>query len=309
MKKFLKTILLILSVLLIINCVLDYVFSRHLCHSKSELYKEWNSIMQDSIDADLLIMGSSRACGQYDPHILDSILGINSYNIGMIGNGIVRQIVKYKVYRHYQKKTPSFLIVNFDYWGTFIIGAAQPEQYYPYLTNKYMGKYILREHLISTRYLCIPMYRYYDQGICLLLQEARKTDNSTYKGYCAYNWKWDGRKLAETEDLEFVPNQHGTDRFDSFLEELKKEGENVIFVSSPIYKGLTKITTNLSEFYDYRQYFSEKYNIPVLDYINDPICNDTTYFYNATHMNKVGAELFTTKLCHDIDSLGLLKCN
>ena len=30
-------------------------------------------------------------------------------------------------------------------------------------------------------------------------------------------------------------------------------------------------------------------------------------FWNATHLNKTGAELFTTKLAHDIDSIGWLK--
>ena len=46
---------------------------------------------------------------------------------------------------------------------------------------------------------------------------------------------------------------------------------------------------------------------PILNYTYDPISYDTNFFYNATHLNKTGAELFTRKLAHDIDSLQLLK--
>jgi hypothetical protein len=50
-----------------------------------------------------------------------------------------------------------------------------------------------------------------------------------------------------------------------------------------------------------------EFHIPILDYSDIPMCYDTAYFYNATHLNKTGAELFTTKLAHDIDSIGFLK--
>ena len=43
-------------------------------------------------------------------------------------------------------------------------------------------------------------------------------------------------------------------------------------------------------------------NVYVLDYQSWGSEDD---FWNATHLNRMGAELFTTKLAHDIDSLGL----
>ena len=52
---------------------------------------------------------------------------------------------------------------------------------------------------------------------------------------------------------------------------------------------------------------ARKYDIPILDYNYDPISYDTAYFYNAMHSNKKGAELFSVKLTHDIDSLGILR--
>ena len=47
-------------------------------------------------------------------------------------------------------------------------------------------------------------------------------------------------------------------------------------------------------------------NVPKLDY-SLMFGGDTTYFAESTHLNLLGAEVFTTKLAHDIDSIGFLK--
>ena len=54
------------------------------------------------------------------------------------------------------------------------------------------------------------------------------------------------------------------------------------------------------------QNIADRNNIPFLDYSNDPICYDTSYFYNAMHLNARGADIFTAKLAHDLDSLNII---
>lgn len=51
---------------------------------------------------------------------------------------------------------------------------------------------------------------------------------------------------------------------------------------------------------------AQKNDIPLLDYTFDELSYDTTYFYNTMHLNKKGADLFSKKVAHDIDSLGVL---
>lgn len=306
MKKFIKLLILVICILFMLNIILDYSFTRFLYKSKSELYGEWNKIIHDTINADLVVIGSSRAWAQYNPYIMDSLLIVNSYNLGINGGTVNRQIVKYKTFCHYQTKKPSYVIVNFDYWNNWGINRFQREQYFPYLANAYLRRLIIDQEPFSIMELYIPMYRYYFQGITGLLQNARIIEN-TYKGYNAHNWTWDGEEYAKIKTVMFEPLQDVVDKFDVFLSNLQQEGVKVVFVSSPIYAGVTEMTVNLSEFYDFREYFSEKYDIPVLDYIYDSLCYDTAYFYNATHLNKKGAELFTTRLCRDLDSLGILQ--
>lgn len=74
MKRLFKITLLVLSILFLLNVALDYGFTRILNQSRGELYNEWNNIIHDKIEADLVVIGSSRAWAQYDPRIMDSLL-------------------------------------------------------------------------------------------------------------------------------------------------------------------------------------------------------------------------------------------
>ena len=51
---------------------------------------------------------------------------------------------------------------------------------------------------------------------------------------------------------------------------------------------------------------ADKYGIPILDYMTMSLCKDTTYFYNAMHLNKKGSEIFSDSLAHDLKRLGIL---
>jgi hypothetical protein len=53
--------------------------------------------------------------------------------------------------------------------------------------------------------------------------------------------------------------------------------------------------------------FGKKYDIPYLDYSNDTMSFNKVYFYNSTHMNIRGAELFSKKLVMDLKKDGLPK--
>ena len=53
---------------------------------------------------------------------------------------------------------------------------------------------------------------------------------------------------------------------------------------------------------------SKQYDIVYLDYTKDvELRSNKIYYSSPGHMNLLGSELFTTKLAHDIDSIGFLK--
>lgn len=95
--------------------------------------------------------------------------------------------------------------------------------------------------------------------------------------------------------------------FDSFLNHCKENDIQVILVFSPLYYKAMEFTKNKGEEMQLYHSFAEKYDIPLLDYSNDPLCYDTTYFCNANHLNKKGAELFSLKLANDIKEQNLYR--
>ena len=234
------------------------------------------------------------------------MLLLNTYNLGSNGTHIERQIDRCKVYRKYQKKKPLYIIFNIDYTGFKKHRIFERNQYFPYLTNLYMRQWLKKKEPFSMAELYIPMYRYYIQGMPSVIKGAKGTIRGCYKGFYNNDEVWCGPKRTKIKRFKFTPHQEAVEEFDVFLSELQQDSVKMIFVSSPIYIGKTEKIDNLHEFYDFLKYFSEKYDIPVLDYIQSPMSYDTILFRNLTHLNKTGAELFTTKLCHDLDSLGLL---
>lgn len=304
MKKFLLTILLILSVLYIINIGLDVYVSNQLRQSRDRRYVGWNEITQSQINADMVILGSSRALRQYDPSIMDSILRMKVYNLAINGSCLNRQIAKYNIYKHYQAKHPCYILINVDYhytleWTT----GFEREQFFPYMTNPFARNQILRVEPFSWPELYIPIYRYTTyKGLFPILLE-KNYDSGVIDGYQGFDVPWDGSMYMKRTSYHFNVNDSTLEMFDFFLSERRMEGDLVIFCYAPIYIGLTEKVDNLSEMYDVYTAFSQKYNIPVLDYTFSDLSRDTVYFYNATHMNKYGAELFSERLAHDLDSL------
>lgn len=306
MKRFLRDILIVLSVVVIISIPMDYVLSRYLTKSKAQVYVGWNDIIFDSLKADVLVLGSSRAWVHYDTYIMDSMLHANTYNLGIDGSPLNRQMLKYSVYEHYQRKPPQVLLLNMDYWSVGSRVGYQHHQFFPYLLNEYTRLAFAKEEPFSLGELWLPMYRYYRQGVYSIIDEGGR-DDGLHKGYGGRDIEWNGNEFSKVSAFHFSKDEAIEEEFDGFLKELKNQGVVVVFVLSPVYVGLTKIVENLPEFYETIGLYSDRYEIPVLDYFDDSLSYDTMYFYNAMHLNKRGAEMFTVKLCHDLDSLGIFK--
>ena len=274
-------------------------------HSKeTRKYAVWNEILHTDINADILIMGNSRAWCQYSPLILDSILGTNSYNIGLDGSAFNRQKARYDIYRHYQKRKPKYIIQNVEFFtlGGYTVGYER-EQFMPYLMYPYYRDRIKQEEPFSFGELYIPMYRYYKNNV---YDDYFKFDYIINKGFFGEEFTWDDSKLKSTKP--YIANIDTTllQLFTDYIEELQSDSIVPILVSAPVYVGVTDVVLNINEINNMYKQIAEQYNILFLDYSNAMLSQDTTYFYNATHMNKKGAELFSTQLAYDLDSLGII---
>ena len=93
---------------------LNYVVETGLKKSRSYYYAEWNDIFNSKINADVLICGSSRAYVHLSPKIIDTILHIKSYNIGMNGTQFLMEYDRFRIYLKHNKK-PKYVIQTVDF--------------------------------------------------------------------------------------------------------------------------------------------------------------------------------------------------
>lgn len=308
MKRFLKIVGIVAVLLYGLNLGIDYAISYKLQHSADRRYIGWSKIVNEQLDADLVIMGSSRAWVQYSPALLDSILQINTYNMGIDGSGLNRQIIRYEVYDHYQAKKPKYIVLNVDYFSAneWSYGYER-EQFFPYMWDSYMRKEIQKVEPMSWGERYMPVYRYVTyKGLYNVLYE-QPLEAKTYKGYMGQDRPWEAKAYEELTTFHFNADERVMAMFEQFLEERKAERIQVIFCYAPIYIGFTNKVENLDEFFACYKDYAERYDIPILDYTYQELCMDTAYFYNATHLNRQGAELFSTQLAHDLDSLNLIE--
>lgn len=75
-------------------------------------------------------------------------------------------------------------------------------------------------------------------------------------------------------------------------------------VYAPFYIGATqKMGSDADSMFAFYQRIADHYGYPVLNYTYDSISYDTLNFYNASHLNRRGAELFSKKLADDLNIL------
>ena len=305
MKRFFKILVCFSFVLLIASTIADFIITSGLRKSDLRKYVVWNEIFQGGIDADVLILGSSRAWCAYNTRIVDSMLQCNSYNLGLDGHTLEYQILRYNTYCRFNKK-PRMVILNVDFYST--LGATsdaqyEREQFFPYILDDSLMTVIAgQKHLtLFDRY--VPLYRYIgyrddcEIGILSFLGVAKSNDGGLYKGYRGNDWNW-----REPSDVSTIHKLEYEDAslLDDFISNLVGDGIEVIMVKQPFHDWMYEHYDGEEIIDEEFQDIATQYGILLLDYYHGEISHDTLYFYNPSHLNKLGGDIFTRDMCIDI---------
>lgn len=287
---------------------LDYIITHSLWHSKVQMLDRYNTAYWDKTNYDMLIMGHSRGMVQYCPQIIDSILNINSYNISCNGQAIDAEVSIFNAYCR-NHSIPKIVIQNIDQLTLHMSNMYEREQYLPYIVyDKELYTATKETEQFNWSDRVIPLKRY--AGYFNMIKEGLHIKNkmynpsNEYKGYEGRERPWDGSDFDKISKIEFVTNPQAIKIFEEYLSRCKKDDIQVILVFAPMYIGIAKkMGTDVDTMFALYQSFADKYGYPILNYIYDSISYDTLNFYNASHLNSRGAELFSTKLAHDLKNI------
>ena len=308
MIRFIFKTLLTFFFISIVSLILELLITKNLKHSDARMFHTYNAIYNDNLQCDALIMGSSRGQVQYSTSIIDSITGLNSYNISVDGRCIDAEVTIYNFYRRHCPK-PKLIIQNVD-WGTLqMSNGYEREQYLPYLrSDKLLYKEVKDREDFSWADHYIPLWRYsgyhetIKEGLGLPAKMARP--KNICKGFIATDKEWDGTAFRQIDTLGLTVNPEAVEIFDRYLAQCQSEGIQVVMVYAPFYIGATrKMGPAADTMFALYQSFADRYGCQILNYTYDSLSYDTLNFYNASHLNRRGAEQFSLKLAHDLKNL------
>ena len=310
MKKFILRLLLFCLAPIPLLFLLAHITDKGLQRSRYYYYSEWNDIFSGKINADVIILGSSRAWVHFSPKILDSILHVNSYNIGIDAASFGLQYERLKIYLEHNKK-PKYILQEVGFVSTFLAfnNVTITQQFLPYLDDPSVWK-IVKGHNstfgLADRYF--PLYKYNNEYVIvkegLLSYFGKGVKDIKYKGYCGQDKVWDSSfndfKITNPNGIPTPIGSESVAMFKDYLDFCKANDIKVILVYPPSYIEALKYETNYKEILAIYNNFSKEYNLPFYNYMNDSLDYDRANFYNSQHLNRHAAEIFSTRLANDL---------
>ena len=311
MKKFVTNTLWFIFPAFILAYPLDLFMSYYLSqtHEYPGEYEVWNDIYNSDANCDIAIYGSSRAWVHIDPKIISDSLGLKAYNFGIDGHSFWLQYLRYLEHLKYNEE-PSTIILSVGL-ETLQKGGElyQLDQFLPYMlwnsniqeyTSSYIGYSILDYYL--------PLVRYSGKTSAsnLIKQNIVKgkgTNSYRQNGFLGMDREWNSdieKAKTQLKSLRTKMDANCILLFDKFINECKANNIELILVYTPEYIDYQKVWENRDDVVKIYKDFSMKYAVDFIDYSNDSICLDKTYFYNGSHLNSLGADVFSKKLACDL---------
>lgn len=264
-------------------------------------WEDFRSMPPNSVD--ILFLGSSHFLSGIDPATIDSVSGMNSYNMARVG---LRPASAYVLLQEVlQKQRPEYVVL--DIFHRTFIGSGYNHLYDFGYVRYESGKVdfaLTNFSLAENTRLLFPTYLYrsnFPKAGPLLGFNTKKANwrDLHYKGYIAHP---ETVSLADLEENEFLNYRFDPSDIDpSSLHYLEKLvalcGEHNIklrWVTTPIPDICLKGIQNEEEINDYFSLLSEQAEIPYLNY-NDPVrrralgLSDSSDYSDDDHLNISGA--------------------
>lgn len=262
---------------------------------------------------DYLLGGSSRAHNNFNVAIFDSLSGKNGFNIGYGGSALAQNYITLYLFlkngnstKNYVQQIEDNFLVNprtiFDYPFQdyfFLSNTNDSEIDQAFMLNVPFIKFYLWKYIPFIKYS--EFNNYYSLKNLL---HPPKTDKEMLdlKGYSKLTEK--NIKDFPAKSYPILEEEKKVDSLNIFyLEKIRKlckeNNIKLIFYSSPIYqpKYLSYKPKNLhNALTDY----VTQHNITYINFMQDNKYITDTLFYDETHLNSIGTDIFTQQLADSL---------
>lgn len=305
MKRFVLRGFLFLTLVVLIMCIPGVIFERLAVNTTNvSPYARINEVNDmKAVDADLIILGNSRAEKGYDDSLMTSLCGMKCVNLAYGGYSFDYEYhIMYESYLKHNKK-PEYIIV--DVGPIVFFDHNKPVyniQMLPYLNRSEFEFYIELCPQLTKVHKMLPI-KYFGKMARVMKEINRLKHPEEKHAEKKTNVQWSKDFYGKPQPLE--SNKMVIELFDRFLDECKEQNIQVVLVCSPMHIDYGLKYFDMDKFWTivkWCDYGTGFYIVTYQDYFG----NDTVYFSDPGHLNEYGKHVFTNKLMHDLDSVGIL---
>ena len=264
-------------------------------HSQDNTSPKIKQIVE-GVEADVIMMGTSRCNGHYVSSILQDSLGKTVYNAGVDGSDNI--YAQYMVLCYLlQHHTPQLICLE-------VQNSYLEEEESAYRTMGYFAPYFgLNDkvddvyHLSGDYWLyeLSHLYRYNTKVLANLTGQVKHIWDQAELGYNPNPEPSVAPEIGHWPEEEVVVNETKRQYFQLFVDECRSRGINLCFVISPA-NGITEP----NYFYRVRE-LAEANQVPLFDYRTPGLFLDhPEYFKDQVHLWDKGARLYTSIFASDL---------
>jgi hypothetical protein len=289
MRKFLFRITILAIIMIVVDIAVGIFFGNVYSHARGGNTARDNYIC-DSMNDEILIMGSSRSVRHYDAEMISRLMNATCYNCGQDANGIVLMYGRYKMLS--ERYHPHMIVYDVSYEYD-LLAYYDNHQFLDWLRPHYdrrgIDSIFNQVDRIERFKMMSGMYRYNSKFLRVVGDYLRPSQNYR-SGSSLLTGVLDYEPATDTTAL-FVYDSLKLSYLKRLAAETRRDGTQLVFVISPCYHCPDmKVYTPLMT-------ICRQYSIPLFDFSHDKtFCHQRTYFHDGNHLNSVGAEIFTKKL-------------
>ena len=304
MKKFIILLFALFTILAGIDIATGLVFDK-LTLSAKRGYTGRNEFIADKLHDPVLVFGSSRSVHHYDPQVLADSLGVPCYNCGQDGMGIITFYGRFKLLT--ARYTPRLII--YDVTTDFDLRRNDNVTYLTWLKpyDNRPGIDSIFWHVEPTERVKMlsNMFRYNGKALQIITDNKPGDDNDdALKGFVPLDgiMTYDKEEDATKTQVDFDPVK--LYYISRLVKDCSAKGIRLVFAISPLYNSIKQPDAYLADFLT----LARKQNVPVINHYYDArFATNKNLFQDTYHMNRSGAEIYTSMLAHEIKQLHLLQ--
>ncbi len=295
-KTFSKSLIIFVLILIALDWGIGSLLRHYFFTQKSGLQHRINYTINKT-NADLLIIGSSRATYHYNALNLEKGMHLSSYNCGIHGNGIVsHNAVLSCILERYIPKIV-ILDINKNELTTDTDSYDRLSYLLPYYKqHPELGKVLELRSKYEKIKLFSQTYPFNSLLIQILygnMELPKGSEDKDVKGYLSLKSKWNQPIVNDTNNLKGILDQNKINAFKKFIFECKKLNIKLYIFVSPFY---AKSNGN-GKSIEYVSGFAKKNDIPFVNHYQDSLfMNNPEYFNDIEHLNQQGSEIYTESI-------------